>query len=154
MVFEVGKVSPGRGDRNWTLGGRIGVPQADREGLGRGSIWAKGGYKLMLCLETVSVNQCRARPELQSGNGVTDGGMVRQDPEGLCERGRAQRGGRHSPCRGVRAIQAAPPTLPVCPETPLRGKGTGSKGGVVGRVERKSIDGRDLRHSKINTQRN
>lgn len=101
----------------------------------------KGGYKLMLCLETLSVNQFRARPELPSGNGVTDGGMVRQDPEGLCERGRAQRGGRHSPCRGVRAIQAAPPsTLTVCPETPLRGKETGGKGAGGGERERGLMD--------------
>ena len=30
---------------------------------------------LMVCTETVSVNQLRARPELLSGNGVTEGGM-------------------------------------------------------------------------------
>ena len=30
---------------------------------------------LMVCMETVSVNQLRARPELLSGNGVTEGGM-------------------------------------------------------------------------------
>lgn len=39
---------------------------------------------LMVCTETVSVNQLRARPELLSGNGVTEGGMEGEaEPSGL-----------------------------------------------------------------------